>query len=111
MKENILKEEKNVKGHLNSLFATKSGKLIPGKQCSQSFDEESITVLDEVKKKIEDNLKDLNDKLSQCKDMFKGTLLLKNKSRKRSKKQNKRKNKKRKEKNREKMKTSKRSFK
>ena len=97
LKENILKEEKNVKGHLNSLFATKSGKLIPGKQCSQSFDEESITAHDEVKKKIEDNLKDLNDKLSQCKDMFKGTLLFKNKSRKRSKKQNKRKNKKRKE--------------
>ena len=47
-------------------------------------------------------MKYLNEKLDQCKDMFRGVLLLKNKSRKRSQKQNKRKSKKRN--NREKVK-------
>ena len=42
-------------------------------------------------------LKYLNEKLDQCKDMFRGVLLLKNKSRKRSQKQTKRKSKKRKQ--------------
>ena len=50
-----------------------------------------------LKKRVNSELKYLNEKLDQCKDMFRGVLLLKNKSRKRSQKQNKRKSKKRKQ--------------
>ena len=50
-----------------------------------------------LKKRVNSELKYLNEKLDQCKDMFGGVLLLKNKSRKRSQKQNKRKSKKRKQ--------------
>ena len=42
-------------------------------------------------KKVNSQFKHLNDKHDQCKDMFRGVLLLKNKSRKSSRKQNKRK--------------------
>ena len=71
--------------------------MIRGEEYSKSFDEDVITRLDEAKKRVNSELKYLNEKLDQCKDMFRGVLLLKNKSRKRSQKQNKRKNKKRKE--------------
>ena len=71
--------------------------MIRGEEYSKSFDEDVITRLDEAKKRVNSELKYLNEKLDQCKDMFRGVLLLKNKSRKRSEKQNKRKNKKRKE--------------
>ena len=50
-----------------------------------------------TKKRVNSELKYLNEKLDQCKDMISGVLLLKNKSRKRSQKQNKRKSKKRKQ--------------
>ena len=46
------------------------------------FDEDVITRLDGVKKRVNSELKYLNEKLDQCKDMFRGVvLLLKNKSR------------------------------
>ena len=61
------------------------------------FDEGVTTRLDEAKKRVNSELKYLNEKLDQCKDMFRRALLLKNKSRKRSQKQNKRKGKKRKQ--------------
>ena len=39
--------------------------------------------LDEAKIRVNSELKYLNEKLDQCKDMFRSVLLLKNKSRKR----------------------------
>ena len=82
---------------VNTLFHSKTGNLIRGEEYSKSFDEDFIISLDVAKKRVNSELKYLNEKLDQCKDMFRGVLLLKNKSRKRSQKQNKRKNKKRKE--------------
>ena len=82
---------------VNTLFHEKTGNLIRGEEYSKSLDEDVITRFDEAKKTVNSELKYLNEKLDQCKDMFRGVLLLKNKSRKRSQKQNKRKNKKRKE--------------
>ena len=82
---------------VNTLFHEKTGNLIRGEEYSKSLDEDVITRLDEAKKTVNSELKYLNEKLDQCKDMFRDVLLLKNKSRKRSQKQNKRKNKKRKE--------------
>ena len=48
---------------------------------SKLFDEDVNTRLDEAKKRVNSELKYLNEKLDQCKDMFRGVLLLKNKSR------------------------------
>ena len=48
---------------------------------SKLFDEDVITRLDEAKKRVNSELKYLNEKLDQWKDMFRGVLLLKNKSR------------------------------
>ena len=48
---------------------------------SKLFDEDVITRLDEAKKRVNSELKYLNEKLDPCKDMFRGVLLLKNKSR------------------------------
>ena len=45
------------------------------------FDENVITRLDEAKKRVNNVVKYLNEKLDQYKDMFRGVLLLKNKSR------------------------------
>ena len=92
--ENISDMDRRIKAHLNTLFHSKTGNFIRGEEYSKSFDEAVITRLDEAKKRVNSELKYLNEKLDQCKDMFRGVLLLKNKSRKRSQKQNKRKSKK-----------------
>ena len=70
-----------IKAHLNNLFHSKTGNLIRGEEYSKLFDENVITWLDEAKKRVNSKLKYLNEKLDQCKDMFCGVLLLKNKSR------------------------------
>ena len=92
--ENISDMDRSIKAHLNTLFHSKTGKLMRGEEYSKSFYEEVITRLDEAKEKVNSELKYLNDKHDQCKGMFRGVLLLKNKSKKRSQKQNKRKSKK-----------------
>ena len=78
--EHIRYGYRSIKAKLNTLFHSKTGKLMRGEGCSKSFDEEGLM-----------NLKRVNSqfKHGQCKDMFLGVLLLKNKSRKRSQKQNK----------------------
>ena len=91
--ENISEMDRGIKAHLNTLFHSKTSKLMRGEEYSKLFDE-VITRLDEAKEKVHSELKYLNDKHDQCKDMFRGVLLLKNKSKKRSQKQNKRKSKK-----------------
>ena len=70
-----------IKAHLNTLFHSNTGNLIRGDEYSKLFDENIITRLDEAKKRVKSELKYLNEKLDQCKDMFRGVLLLKNKSR------------------------------
>ena len=45
------------------------------------FDEGVTTRLDEAKKRVNSELKYLNEKLDQCEDMIRGVLLLKNESR------------------------------
>ena len=71
-----------IKAHLNTLFHSKTGNLIRGEEYSKLLvDENVITRLDEAKKRVNSELKYLNEKLDQCKDMFRGVLLLKNKSR------------------------------
>ena len=89
--------DRRIKAQLNTLFHSKTGNLIRGEEYSKSFDEDFITSLDVAKKRVNSELKYLNEKLDQCKDMFRGVLLLKNKSRKRLQKQNKRKSRKRKQ--------------
>ena len=85
-----------IKVHLNTLFHSKTGNLIRGEEYFKSFDEDVITRLDEAKKRVNSELKYLNEKLDQCKDVSRcGTV--KKKLRKRSQKQNKRKSKKRKQ--------------
>ena len=74
--------DRSIKAHLNTLFHSKTGKLMRGEGYSKSFDEEVITRLDEAKEKVNSELKYLNDKHDQCKGMFRGVLLLKNKSKK-----------------------------
>ena len=83
--ENILDMHRHIKAHLNTLFHSKTGNFIRGEEYSKSFDEAVITRLDEAKKRVNSELKYLNEKLDQCKDMFCSVhvLLLKNKSRKR----------------------------
>ena len=81
--ENILDMDRLIKAHLNTLFHSKTGNFIQGEEYSKSFDEAVITRLDEAKKRVNSELKYLNEKLDQCKDMFRRVLLLKNKSRKR----------------------------
>ena len=96
--ENISDMDRHIKAHLNILFHSKTrGNLIRGEEYSKSFDDDVTTRLDEAKKRVNSELKYLNEKLDQCKDMFRGVSLLKNTSRKRSQKQNKRKSKKRKQ--------------
>ena len=73
--------DKRIKAHLNTLFHSKTGNLIQGEKYSKLFDEDVTTRLDEAKKRVNSELKYLNEKLDQCKDMFCGVLLLKNKSR------------------------------
>ena len=73
--------DKRIKAHLNTLFHSKTGNLIRGEKYSKLFDEDVTTRLDEARKRVNSELKYLNEKLDQCKDMFCGVLLLKNKSR------------------------------
>ena len=73
--------DRTIKAHLNTLFHSKTGNLIRGEKYSKLFDEGVTTRLDEAKKRVNSELKYLNEKLDQCKDMFRGVLLLKNKSR------------------------------
>ena len=84
--ENISDVDTRFKALVNTLFHSTSGNLIRGEEYSKSFDE---YIFDEAEKRINSELKYLNEKLDQCKDRFRGVLLLKNKSRKRSQKQNK----------------------
>ena len=72
--ENISDMDRRIKAHLDTLFHSKTGNFIRGEECSKSFDEA-------VKKRVNRELKYLNEKLDQCKDMFRSVLLLKNKSR------------------------------
>ena len=81
--ENILDMDRLIKAHLNTLFHSKTGNFIQGEEYSKSFDEAVITRFDEAKKRVNSELKYLNEKLDQCKDMLRSVLLLKNKSRKR----------------------------
>ena len=73
--------DRTIKAHLKTLFYSKTGNLIRGEKYSKLFDEDVTTRLDEAKKRVNSELKYLNEKLDQCKDMFRGVLLLKNKSR------------------------------
>ena len=73
--------DRRIKAHLNTLFHSKTGNLIRAEKYSKLFDEDVITRLDEAKKRVNSKLKYLNEKLDQCKDMFRGVLLFKNKSR------------------------------
>ena len=74
--------DRRIKAHLNTLFHSKTGNFIR-EEYSKSFDEAVITRRDEAKKRVNSELKYLNEKLDQCKDMFRSVLLLKNKSRNR----------------------------
>ena len=69
--------DRRIKAHLNTLFHSKTGNFIRGEEYSKSFDEDVITRLDEAKKRVNSELKYLNEKLDQCKDMFRGVLLFK----------------------------------
>ena len=71
--ENISDMDRRIKAHLNTLFHSKTGNFIRGEEYSKSFDE--------AKKRVNSELKYLNEKLDQCKDMIRGVLLLKNESR------------------------------
>ena len=73
--------DRTIKAHLNTLFHSKTGNLIRGEKYSKLFDEGVTTRLDEAKKRVNSELKYLNEKLDQCKDMIRGVLLLKNESR------------------------------
>ena len=73
--------DRRIKAQLNTLFHSKTGNLIRGEEYSKLFDENVITRLDEAKKRVNSELKYLNEKLDPCKDMIRGVLLLKNKSR------------------------------
>ena len=73
--------DRHIKAHLNTLFHSKTGNLIRVEEYSELFDENVITRLDEAKKRVNNVVKYLNEKLDQYKDMFRGVLLLKNKSR------------------------------
>ena len=79
--ENISDMDRRTEAQLNTLFHSKTGNLIRGEKYSKSFDEDVIARLDVAKKRVNSELKYLNEKLDQCKDMFRGVLLLKNKSR------------------------------
>ena len=65
--ENILDMDRRIKAHLNTLFHSKTGNFIRGEEYSKSFDEAVITRLDEAKKRVNSELKYLNEKLDQCK--------------------------------------------
>ena len=70
VQEEVEKEEQDIKDHLNSLYSM-SGKLKDGKGGSQrDFDEERITVLTMLRKKIIQNIQHLQDAENKCKDMF-----------------------------------------
>ena len=74
--------DRPIKAHVNTLFHSKTGNLIRGEEYSKLFDEDVTTRLDDAKQRVNSELKYLNEKLDQCKDMFCGVmLLLKNKSR------------------------------
>ena len=94
VQEEVEKEEQDIKGHLNILYS-KSGKLKEWKGSQRDFEEERITVLTMLRKKIIQNIQHLKDAENKCKDMFRG-YNLKFKSKKRSNKENKRKAQKRK---------------
>ena len=61
--ENISDMDRRIKAHLNTLFHSKTGNLIRGEEYSKSFDEAVITRLDEAKKRVNSELKYLNEKL------------------------------------------------
>ena len=73
--------DRPIKAQLNTLFHSKTGNLIRGEEYSKLIDEDVTTRLDEAKKRVNSELKYLNEKLDQCKDMIRGVLLLKNESR------------------------------
>ena len=72
--ENISDMDRRIKAHLNTLFHSKTGNFIRGEEYSKSFDEAVITRLDEAKKRVNSELKYFNEKLDQCKDMFRVTV-------------------------------------
>ena len=86
VQKEVKKEEQDIKDHLNSLYS-KYG-LSKGSQ--RDFDEERITVLTMLRKKIIQNIQHLQDAENKWKDKFHGHIL-KFKSKKRSKRENKRK--------------------
>ena len=95
VQEEVEKEEQDIKDHLNILYS-KSNKLKDGKGSQRVFDEERITVLTMLRKKIIQNIQHLQDAEDKCNNnMFRGHIL-KFKSKKHSKKENKKKAQKRK---------------
>ena len=60
VQEEVEKEEQDIKDHLNSLYSM-SGKLKDGKGSQRDFDEERITVLTMLRKKIIQNIQHLQD--------------------------------------------------
>ena len=60
VQEEVEKEEQDIKDHLNSLYS-KSDKLKDGKGSQRDFDEERITVLTMLRKKIIQNIQHLQD--------------------------------------------------
>ena len=89
VQEEVEKEEQDIKDHLNSLYS-KSNKLKDGKGSQRVFDQERITVLTMLRRKIIQNIQHLQDAENKCKDIF-HVHILKFKSKMRSKKENKRK--------------------
>ena len=89
VQEEVEKEEQDIKDHLNSLYS-KSNKLKDGKGSQRVFDQERITVLTMLRRKIIQNIQHLQDAENKCKDIFR-VHILKFKSKMRSKKENKRK--------------------
>ena len=52
--------------------------MIRREEFSKSFDKDVITRVHDAKKRVNSELKYLNEKLDQCKDTFRGVLLLEN---------------------------------
>ena len=71
-----------IKAHLNTLFHSKTQVIwYEEKSILNCVMKMLLKDLMKLKKRVNSEMKYLNEKLDQCKDMFHGVLLLKNKSR------------------------------
>ena len=77
--ENISDMDWRIKAPLNTLFHSRTGNLIRGEEYSNRLMKMLLQGLMKLKKRVNSELKYLNEKLDQCKDMIRGVLLLKNK--------------------------------